>query len=1567
MKTGSLTRTTLLAGASVFVLARPAFATDYKVPAGDLKAALHTFAMQADVQIIVADDAVRGARTKGVHGEYSADAALSRILVGTGLVMHRHGSGAIAVVPEKPKKHSAREPLVHLAQTGPRRYAAAGVETVIVTSSKIKGDIQTVPIAITALSQEELTSRQVAGGPDLVKEVPNLTFTKTNFTGYNLEIRGIGTQAISVTTDPAVAVAFNDTPFLRNHFFEQEFYDVSQVEVLRGPQGTLYGRNATAGVVNIVSAKPNDHFEAMLSADWGNYHNRRYEGMVNLPIVDNKLMLRVAGEWTDRDGYAFNQLQNKPIDGRDLWSTRTTLRWAPADTFHADFIWEHFQEADDRIRSGKQLCHTDPGPDSLHYDNGHGQVVDIPVTYGNNNLTFSVNRGSFSQGCLPGSLYDQGNPGMGDYGAFGVVNGFSLGFVQGLGFYGLFSGANPYASANQSTNLRNIQSQGPTLYRAKNDTLEFNAEWQVAPWLTFNSETGYNRDFLYSTEDFNRFETAPGVFVNTVGGCNQGEAYGGAHYVGGACHGLYSMNDPFDVAASDGGQYPYVCDPQLGCSSRLVVQDISREHAWQVSQEFRLTSDFQGPFNFSVGGNYLHYETLEDFLVLSNALTAIGSGGVGLFTNNPRCNPYQPGVDQEACLNWGRAYAETDIPGYLPGQRQSYVDPNPLSQINGRGHNYFDSKNPYVVNSYAGFGEAYYNLTPELKFTGGLRWTYDAKYFIEIPTQTLTLYYGYPRDAREPTVGKQWHEMTGRAVLTWTPKLDFTDQTMVYASYSRGYKAGGQNPPGPILVEYGTANNAQPTHPKDFAAEFVNAFELGTKNTALDGGLVFNGDVFYYDYKGYQISQIVDRTSVNLNFDATVMGAEVQATWTPLPGLKFGFNGGYEDTRVKDGQSAIDLMDRTAGHPGWVVMKPWVGQSSNCVFPDYVAAALLMQYGNSVSQGNPGPQACGYAYFPAQGGSGLNAPEDGISLDPVVDGFYEPSYGPDSYAYHSSSSYNTSHNLVTGQPYYIDEGGTPHGYPVTISNAGIFGTPITYYGYDPFHPDATNNGYGPAPNSGQGFAKDVGGNQLPNAPHFTVSLSAEYTMPVSENWAATLHSDFYWQSQSFARIFNDRPYDKLRGYSNVNLALILNDASGWQIMGYVKNVFDKTAITGDFLYSDDTGLTTNIFLTDPRLFGVRVTKHFTDAGGDDSFDLFSGGDGKSPMFWLTVGGNFSYMAAKQDPYLPEESDFVDMNNGNPVYWPGKDLALTPQKAQKWPRAGFDWDYALNFQPQDSDWQFKMGVRYGRSSRGNTAHLSQPKQVPTNFSGVPCTYITQHLPSFAFACDAAQHASFSDVIGSSSEKHTMLDFTIGKKFGIGIRGHEGSGTLAAGVRFAEFSSRNGFNINMMPYYALGNGLFHDIYEAQTDEKHGFHGYGPQLTWDGSNAVWGDVMTVGSVNVDWGANAALLFGKQTVTLLRSHMHHCHTNQGGNVPTSCPPTFGSSYFHTKDDYTITRSRDVTVPNVGAHIGLSYNYENAKISAGYKADAFFNAVDGGQETTDKFDRMFYGPYLNVSIGFGG
>ena len=1099
-----LLKTALAAGVCLGVaLPAAAYAREFDVPGGDLEAALTLYTAQAGVSLAVPSDAVRGVHTKGARGDFSPEVALAHILKGTGFAAQTDSAGVIRVTPQSVAPVMVA-PVTRVAEAAPT-HAAASVETVVVTSSKIKGDIQTVPIAITALSQEQLTSRQIAGGPDLVKEVPNLTFSKTNFTGYNIQIRGIGTQAISVTTDPAVAVALNDIPFIRNHFFEQEFYDVNQVEVLRGPQGTLYGRNATAGVVNVISAKPTDQFEAMLSADWGNYSNRRYEGMVNIPIVDDRVDLRIAGEWTKRDGYSFNAITNQPIDGRDLWSTRVTLGLHPTAKLQAYLVWEHFQEDDDRLRSGKQLCKTafpTMGVGGL----SRAQALSLSGDY-------------FSQGCLPVSLYSPE--------AFEVPYGFSLPYAVALADTHVANEQlNPYLSGVQSPNLRVIELALNPHYQANNDTLELNADYAVTSALTFTSQTGYNQDFLWSAEDYNRFNTSPGIFL-----CPDG-------VTAGACTTNYLGRFSLDPAAGTGNipsDAAIFCDPQLGCSDRLVAEDLSNEHAWQLSQEFRLSSNFGGPFNFSVGGNYLHYETEENYYVFINSLSIYS------IISGDQFGTHGTTLDNSDCLlqqrGYGNGYANPSpvLGGGEPEQSCVYIDPNPIPNLNNKGHNYFLSQNPYVLNSYAGFGEAYYNIANDLKLTGGLRWTEDRKRFIDIASEVVDQGYGYPVTG---VVNQQWDQLTGRAAVNWTPKLDFTDQTLVYGSFAHGYKAGGANPPGAVLP--GTVGNAangtnipEPVHPLIFKPEFINAYELGSKNTLLDGALTLNGDIFYYDYKNYQISEIVDRTSVNLNFNATVKGAELETNWEPAPGLKFSFAGGYEDTRIDNGQSEIDLMDRTAGMPGWLVVKPFVSQSSNCILPAYVINAIDEEQLNGLEDSY---LACDIAYV--------------AHLDP---GTQEP------YRASPTGLGSIGHSDYT--------------FPILAG----------YPGFDPSQP---------AINNGEGFAKPLGGNQLPNAPHFTTSLAADYTLPVSEDWAATLHSDFYWQSQSFARVFNDRPYDKIRGYSNVNLALILTSASGWQVMGYLKNVFNVTAITGDFLNSDDSGLTTNVFLTDPRLYGVRVTKNF---------------------------------------------------------------------------------------------------------------------------------------------------------------------------------------------------------------------------------------------------------------------------------------------------------------------------------------------------------------------------------------
>ncbi|MGE5565272.1 MAG: TonB-dependent receptor domain-containing protein [Parcubacteria group bacterium] len=1048
-------RARLLIGASAAVLALSAgaaMAQDHEpinIAPQSLTTALQQFGSQTATQVMFTPALVAAKKTGGVSAVADEQLALAQLLQGTGLTFRREGNVYLIEGANDPQSGSA-------AGDG----ADGTVQALVVTAQKREENIQDVPIAMSAFTQEDLTRSQVAGGPDLMTQVPNFTFTKTNFTGYSIQIRGIGTQAISATTDAAVAVALNNTPFIRNRFFEQEFYDLQRVEVLRGPQGTLYGRNATAGVVNIISAKPSFRDEARLSADVGNYNSTRFEGMVNMPLVDDKVAVRLAGAWTKRDGYDTNQITGAQIDGRDLWSTRLSLRVAPTDNLDVNLIWEHFQENDDRLRSGKQLCHTD---NRTVFD-GHEltKYLGSDMTHGQAGMILS-------QGCLPVSLYSPD--------AFQVPNGYSLPYYDPLAALGLpvpYSDDgghlhNPYVSTTQSRDLRTIESTVDPHYRARSDLAELQWKVDLGNALTLASETAYGVDFIFSTEDFNRFNTSRDAFDKS-----------GYWRYGGEREGLLTPGEFGSV----------FCDPQVGCSDRLVAIDLSTARSRQFSQEFRLSSDFSGPLNFSFGANFLRYDTEDKYYVFFNSLTLFSGiaqyRGIGTLPQYGPISPWVPGVsDNHECLTSGLQAPDPNSFSYVNGC--VYIDPNPIGQLNDQGHNYFLSKNPYKLISYAAFGEGYYDIAPSLKLTAGLRWTIDKKESPRIPSWVLASdSAGYPV---AEVVRQRWSEPTGRLALDWKPDLSLTDQTLFYASYARGYKAGGTNPPPAGVVIYSSPQSAQAlldesvTKPKVFKPEFVNAFEAGTKNTLLDGALTLNASAFYYDYQGYQISQIVDRSAVNYNFDAKVWGLEFEGAWRPVENLALGLKLGYERTRVADGSRAIDIMDRTAGHAGWMVVRPFPTFTSNCVVPSYLVfdnAGELYMGPYRYMSGNMGP--C----------------EDGYLLN---------------------------HDPLTALPYNPDD-------HVTSADGGH----IPYSGYRGFDPSVD---YGN--NHGEGFYKDLSGHELPNAPHITATVTADYTLPLPNDWLMTLHSDFYYQSEAWSRIFNTPGYDKLKAYTNLNLAAIFSN------------------------------------------------------------------------------------------------------------------------------------------------------------------------------------------------------------------------------------------------------------------------------------------------------------------------------------------------------------------------------------------------------------------------------------------
>jgi hypothetical protein len=183
--------------------------------------------------------------------------------------------------------------------------------------------------------------------------------------------------------------------------------------------------------------------------------------------------------------------------------------------------------------------------------------------------------------------------------------------------------------------------------------------------------------------------------------------------------------------------------------------------------------------------------------------------------------------------------------------------------------------------------------------------------------------------------------------------------------------------------------------------------------------------------------------------------------------------------------------------------------------------------------------------------------------------------------------------------------------------------------------------------------------------------------------------------------------------------------------------------------------------------------------------------------------------------------------------------------------------------------------------------------------------------------------------------------------------------------AQFNSQSNFEINSDPEYFFSNkGSYHNVYDSTGDERRDFHGIGPEVTWETNQTIVGNVDN-GEITLDWGVNAAVLFGRQSMNA-KHFTSYCHVNNlyngdGGGI--GCVPAFPG---HTQSK-TTQRSRRKVVPNLGGYIGASARYSNAKISLGYRADTFFGAMDGGQATAKDYNRGFYGPYLNVSLGLGG
>lgn len=731
--------------------------------------------------------------------------------------------------------------------------ASNTIEELVVTAEKREQKLQDVPVAITAFSAEQRTLIGITTTQDLTNFTPGLHFQAAADRPY---LRGVGRNTDNLAVASAVATYYDGVYYGANASILLQHSDlfIDTIEVDRGPQNSLHGANADGGTINYITKRPTKDFFAEARAGVANNDRRWGEAVVSGPITD-WLRFRLGGNVTKESGGFFHNLG----EGKDAGGS------LPQQTAgESSYIEGQLDANIDKLDAWAKVS---TGIYSLDYH----QVA----RFGNFPDNYQANGGfapnTFFGLCgLPGVA---GSPG----GASGCTGPAAAGqtvvpgsVVGGPVFANAFPGNNP-ANLNsrdfiENTNATNKQKQN--LQFATNLTYHFGPADLVyyGGYQSFN----YILNFIpgYTDSGINAFQLA-GPAAPT-----------------GTC--LF-------LAANTGQN-------AAGCTQPLTVFPVPSTTFFQendhfYSHELNLVSQTDGPLQWILGAYYYH-EGYDQ--------------------------PVWAGVDP----------AQTQL-AHPVSTSLAPLPANPASAIS-------TSDTQLQYNSWALFGHVDYKFNDAFKAHGSLRYTDDHKFGIQfwrfeefavlgglrpsnlgaltpavdvtpiaIGATTTTTYPGAGLARINPATGNaernldaRWNEWTGDAGIDWTPDRD----TLVYAKYSRGYKAGG-------FSTFTLAPNPETDK------ETVDAFEGGLKKTI--GAFQLNGAAFWYDYKNDQIPLAVQNAQgliatqlFNLK-SVHIYGIELEGVWRPIDPLSISAQYSHLSAKVNNAGSCIeDTLDPLALAPG---------------------------------------------------------------------------------------------------------------------------------------------------------------------------------------------------------------------------------------------------------------------------------------------------------------------------------------------------------------------------------------------------------------------------------------------------------------------------------------------------------------------------------------------------------------------------------------------------------------------------------------------------------------------------
>ena len=798
------------------------------------------------------------------------------------------------------------------------------IEEVLITAERVESTVSDTSISITAFDGEMLEDFGIQGADELIDYIPATTRDP-----YDIRIRGVGRNFRALGGDPGVATYYNGvySPDFGIAASENALYDLERVEVLRGPQGTLYGRNSIGGALNYVTRQPSFEWTGEVRAQVGALDGREYFGFISGPLIEDKLAFRLVGNNLHRQGSI-----NNTGPGRDANSIRDEnyslgLTWNITDTITLN------TRANDRLSN--RVIGT---PIVIEEGVGPARGAADPNLY-----VAGVRR--VPDGTPNALRFVDPRDGTVRLGAF-LRPGVD---PSNFPFSPLASYRNPAAASLASLDRSDIGRKANINTGSDGDTeCEF-------PYTRSNCQ---DEKFAHNANQTSiTWDVSETLQVKYFFGYNDF---------------TYHFNIDTDLYNSDFTQYRQTVDESVESKSHELQVNWALGDKFTATsgiyrfsedrdQDYSLTNSidyFVNPANYGAlnnpnpffgGASYMQLFNLGRHKRLGSA--AVGTSNAGIWEGDPRGDVYHHTnkVHNSATAYFTQGtYAFNDQWSLVLGVRYA-EDRKSAREVRG---GYFELA-PFAPAALA-FGQLGTPLLTPTALTniamGAARYSGNPANPL-IPTCTL----GSNRCATPLRLGAgipisyssnvkahdTWSDTNYRINLNWTPN----DDTLLYASYTTGYRAGGYS----LGIADARDNQRDPNtnqplpgatlRPLAYDEETVKAYEVGYKGTFMDGTMQLNSSVYLYDYQNYQdeLEQIdaVRGTVVAVVGNApkaSNMGFETDVLWLPTDALTIGAN--YSYTKAEYDSSYLLSFDNDPNLPKPIYDNPLTAATAQFDRPD---------------------------------------------------------------------------------------------------------------------------------------------------------------------------------------------------------------------------------------------------------------------------------------------------------------------------------------------------------------------------------------------------------------------------------------------------------------------------------------------------------------------------------------------------------------------------------------------------------------------------------------------------------